>query len=434
MSFLSVIPLAFCASIAMALPPVVAPFELSNPPVSCVEEAVPSLPSDGIVTEKFGYHDEITELLERTSGQLNETDSTFEDDWLLLNGAKDAQSKISSIYEAAKLNHMPPQILTGALLQESSMADLGISEDFGNWSCGIGQLNLLEWCQWANHASAEIKKQIHWPTKELDNYLKLNPGGDFCSGSFLRAAHIKPFYEKGLHRLRKNSPSEPAFLLSLKWLAEPDFISYEDAKPIINQVSELAPRCKRRNRFNDECLAIKPSRSEEQATFIRFILAKNFAEYCSDHRYGIPAKAYILRMIFESLPESIQNSQRYSESQSYPRSCLQESQSSAYPLQIGWLLADTVYNAGEEILPGVYTYWKKMNLEPDQVGPKELASAVDFSLSQRRFKKHMTPIGRCEAKFHIRNVIRNITLPGRIILPKNEETQDNECKLQSSSN
>ena len=409
--------------------------DLKNPPVACVEEAVPSFPNDYLVSEPFGFHPEIQEVLDRTRGNLYIGFPHLEDDWRLLNSASHAKSKIETIYQTANRYDMPAQILTGALLQESSMADFGINEDFGNWSCGIGQLNILEWCDWAIHQDPSTQDEIQWPRKEANRVIRENPGLDVCSGYFLRASFAKPFYTIGMKRLRADGIQRPDFLLSNETFMNPKRIENYQVWDGINIESLKKTHCTRKNRYNSECLKISKTDNETHAASLRFLITQNFTEHCADYHYGIPAKGHTLRAIFDTLPKEIKESQHYEENESYSRNCYQNQKSKVYPLQLGWLLADIVYNAGDEILPGIMNYQKKNHLDWNTMEPNQLVQAVHETLKIKKYNRHLTPIGRCEARFHIQNVIKNVTLPDAKIVdstPEDNQSCDQDGNLKST--
>jgi hypothetical protein len=391
--------------------------ELAALPVMCVEEAIPSLPTDGISGPTFSEHDWLADILTETHGGiLDETSKNFHTNYSALGGARDAPAKMREIYAAANANDMPPQILTGALIQESDMLDLSISTDANNWSCGIGQINLLEWCAWANQETPEVKSRIHWPSAEVAQLMKENPETDLCSGYFMRAAFAKPFYDIGTERLVNARPqvvkTDLDMVLSEKNMLEPKPIAYDDLSWALDNITRAKMSCPHRNRYNEECLTIKPVKNEVKAAYLRYLMAKSFAENCSLHENGIPAKAYNLRLIHDALPASIKAAQQYPEHSTYARTCLLHPTTRAYPLSVSWMLADTVYNAGEEILPGIYEYWKRVKWTPEEVGPEQLAVSVDYALKEKKVTKHMADDGVCESQFHIRSVVKNMTLPG----------------------
>jgi len=51
-------------------------------------------------------------------------------------------TKVKAVYDASDLYGVPAHVLTGAIYQESLFSPLGISDDGGNFSCGMEQINL----------------------------------------------------------------------------------------------------------------------------------------------------------------------------------------------------------------------------------------------------------------------------------------------------
>jgi hypothetical protein len=416
--------------------------DLSALPATCVEETAPSFPSDNLASgDSYALHEQIKTMMERTNGNFdNENAEHFLDDWGLFLSASDAKAKVEDIYAAANAQNMPPQVLTGALMQESSMGNLGISRDFNNWSCGIGQLNVNEWCDWANQADPATQAQIGWPTAEIAavvaaNHVKGKDDLDVCSGNFLRAQHVKPFYDAGMKKMCDGHMNRPESML-VRDEMNAAIPSFEDAAADMDFTTKMPVsklNCKHRNRYNDECLTIKPTKNEAAAANLRYLIAKSFSTSCTDHTFGIPAKAYNLRLIHDELKPYITQAQQYPEGSTYARKCMQTPTSRAYPLSVSWLLADAVYNAGEEIIPGVEKYWTDHHMTPEQVSPRDLVNAIDYTLNERKYKKHLELIGICEARFHIRNVVRNMTLPGSDLMGT-DPAQSAECKNLEDNN
>ncbi len=406
--------------------------------VACVEEAIQSFPEDGLSAgDDLGWHKDINEMMKRTGGKLNEADPKFAADWLLQMGATGAKSKLQTIYEVADANDMPPQILAGALSEESSMADFGLSRDYGNWSCGIGQLNLLEWCVWANSATTKTKNEIAWPTAEIEYYLKENQNRDICSAAFIRSALAKPFYVLAMKRMQAGDLSRPEFLLTSKYISEPTTLSFEEAAPMLDWVRDKKIPCKRRNRQNDECLEIQPSLDEAKATHLRYSMAKSFTEHCGEHQYGIPARGRILRSIFDSLPEEYRLNKQNTDSGTYSRKCLHEPKFKGTPLAVGWLVTEAVYNAGEEILDGLAHYWHTEHRRIDDVTPDGFLLAMENTIEKEKYKKRLDPVGRCEGEFHTRNLIKDMSLPGATLIdhlfPPTAECRDIIEKYHASA-
>src|SRR5690606_1495929 len=99
-----------------------------------------------------------------------------------------------AVYEASLAYDIPVQTLIGGLYQESLFSELGIASDGGNYSCGIGQANLLEWCGWASEQSEDLRQKLSWPNVR-------------CSE--LSLSLVKPFYQIALKKLK----GEPEYKL-----------------------------------------------------------------------------------------------------------------------------------------------------------------------------------------------------------------------------
>jgi hypothetical protein len=438
--------------------------DLSNPPVDCVEESIPSFPlvspafpGDQLATDDFGAHEELLgeitdntppgvtlketdsdlvgELMKQWSVNNSKDESTkdYANEWTLFEGAIDAKAKSALIYSAANQVGMPPQVLAGSLIEESSMVDMGISIDYGNWSCGIGQTNANEWCLWANHAPADLQAKINWPTAEIAAFYAQNPGiaerSDYtadnwiCSGYFLRAAHAKPFFDKGMEKFKEKDSLAQEYELSSKWIPE---VSFEDAQATLDSVTNHEMNCPSENKQDDECLKVQKTRDEGAAANLRYLMAKSFAMNCDHHEFQIPAKAYILKSIYDHLGEDdkknpqfadqLKQAQQYPAGSSYGRKCNTKVTTNSYPLSVSWLLADVVYNAGDAIEEDIFQYWKNNHWSAETISPQQLVDSIDYSLAQRKSQKHMTEIGQCEARFHLRDVLCDLTLPGQKIM------------------
>ncbi|MEK7355201.1 MAG: hypothetical protein AAB250_02040, partial [Bdellovibrionota bacterium] len=163
----------------------------SNPPVMCVEEVVPDVPDRAcpdlsmvvdIAKEPLdAYIDPVDlpywkarkyripycrskEILAReTATPGTFTPGTMALVNMRLKATAKHDLKVDAIYSASRASGVPALALTGALMQESLFAELGISDDGDNFSCGVAQINLYEWCNWANGLSAAKKLEIGWP-------------------------------------------------------------------------------------------------------------------------------------------------------------------------------------------------------------------------------------------------------------------------------
>ena len=312
--------------------------------------------------------------------------------WMRVLSLKDTAGKIDEIDDASERTGMPSQILFGALTQESLMADLGLAQDGGNFSCGIGQLNIQEWCRFAQAASPGLQRQMGWPRGQT---------GEICSDPVLMPVLAKPFYEIGL----KNLGAAPSY--------------------------RLLPEHLKNIKFEDVVAEFPDASSEIQ--HLRFSAVQSFLANCSDYRYGIPAKAHELERIFHtSVPEALQGVQTYSKGESFHRACRGKA-ADVYPLHTGWLLADAIYNAGPGIVTSLEYY-----LDLDAVStnspqtwlnfrPTDLISALYWAgkynsqtgfLESFDFDGHLqnrTWYKSCVVQRHIARVIQHVTLPGYLI-------------------
>ena len=321
--------------------------------------------------------------------------------WMRVLSLKNTSGKIDSIYQASEKTGMPSQILLGALTQESLMADLGLAADGGNYSCGIGQLNIQEWCRFAQSASPDLQRQMGWPRELIQAYLGTHADAEICADPLLLPALASPFYKIGLERLG----DLPSYRLQPEHLKNINFEEVVDGFPAAG----------------------------EDLQRLRFGAIRSFLSSCSDFRYGIPAKAHELERIFyTSVPRALREAQTYPLGQSFHRSCRGE-KSGVYPLHSGWLLADAVYNAGPAVVSSLEYYLRLdpvssnspntwMDFEPTDLisalywGGKynpdtELLESFDFDGNRHT----RTWFKTCVVQRHIARVIQHVTLPGYLL-------------------
>jgi hypothetical protein len=367
---------------------------LAQPKVGCVEEVIPSLPGD--------FPDMTADVRAHWDKQIRDSQSVlnaqmpkfagYGDSWANIEATKSAPGKANAIYQAADLYDLPPLVLTGALLQESSMAEFGISRDYGNWSCGLGQLNINEWCRWARAASPTIQSRTGWPIQEVADFIKSRPGQDLCGYGYLTPELAKPFHDIGIARLRAEEPGAREFMLLQDEILQPTRIEYPQV------AAELRAIVKKAKLPTDSALEK-----------LRFLIAKHFAENCSDYRNGIQAKASTLKTIFDTLPLEIQTAQHYKPGEHLERTCMRKTRSTAYPLSVGWLLADAIYNAGDQMVPAIYQYQAHSGKTWEQFRPSDLIAAIHFAI--KKDKSGMSAIGKTEGMYHIQNVVNDVTWP-----------------------
>jgi hypothetical protein len=330
----------------------------------------------------------------------------YQDTWVYVKATDAREEKIAAIYDAADLYNMPPTVLAGALLQEETLYDQGVVSDFGNWACGIGQINVNDWCDWANNASSDVKDRIAWPQASIEAFLKTHPSTNPCDTNFIKPDYAKPFQQIFLKRMHKEHPDFPEYMLDASYTQKPERIEYKDVEIELREIT--AQHLKERG--DDPLEAVK---NEREAEALRFEIARNFVENCSDHHNGVPALAYTIKKVFDSLPKDLREAQQFTADHPRKPGCERVPVTTAYPLQVGWLLADAVYNAGDEILPGVYHYQKSHHISAEAFGPQELVNAIDYALSLKH--TGISAIGKKEAVGHIRGVVNNARSANREI-------------------
>jgi hypothetical protein len=310
--------------------------------------------------------------------------------WMMVNGSMQGKEKTAAIYEASQKYDMPPQILMGALRQESLLSSIGISADGNNYSCGIAQLNIQEWCHAMSEKSDAEKDQMGWP-RQID-----------CSASQLPTTVVKPFYDIAIQRLN----GRPLFTNEPK--------DYEGI-----QFAEVAREF--------------PNGSAElQQT--RFQAAQSFIRNCQQIKLSILAKAKVLRNLFDTyVPAYLKNGHKYSAGQKFNKSCQQPYRSSYYPLHTGWLMAVAMYNAGPAQSKLVEHYFEIKEGESPVLTPADLVEALHWGGKVRWFFGEVAFKGinggsytqtwfkSCIVQRHVARVVQHVTSPGAFILKSLEE-------------
>ncbi len=341
--------------------------------------------------------------------------------WMFVEGERDSAKKARAIALAANENRMPPQVLLGALTQESLLANLGIADDGGNFSCGIGQVNLQEWCNYVHSRPESEAVALGWPVSQERAALGVSastPWADLatqaCGSSVLSLELVRPFHRIAETRLA----GLPGYKLNaghFKGIALADVIGS------------------------------LPSGSTAMTAF-RFASARAFIDRCSDLNTGIRAKAWNLAKLHSLwVPSSAKQSQTYVAGVKFNRVCAQSVTTREYPLSLAWLLAVSAYNAGPRMLDLVAhsrkvtrtefqtrTFWNAMdplrviesifwgakyNPETDLLDYRDLGGVARSNLW---FKQ-------CVAQRHIARVIQHVTLPGEQIARSFEEIAGFTC-------
>lgn len=386
----------------------------SQPPVGCIEEFVPQplsvpcpdlsqvsdpnveIPSTWSTAEvQFWNVDHRTNLMVCRAAEIdrrhrlglqNFSDSVLQVAWMRLSAAENQSEKILAIEEAAQRVGMPAQILFGAIKQESLLSNLGLTPDGNNYSCGMGQINIQEWCRSISALPEAEQMKLGWPV------------GISCDPAFLPTRLLAPFYAIGMSELG----NRPDYLLQS-----------EHFKSItLEQVVEQFPA----------------GTAREQN--LRFSAAQSFLRHCQNPKLGIFAKATELKHLFETyVPRPMRKANRYHWSERFVRDC-SHTPSRYVPLHTGWLLAVAIYNAGPKqvsllshyfgLTPQSFNHartWREMNpldlIEGLHWGGKysESDNLLHFRslkgerLTQSWFKS-------CIVQRHIARVIQYVTLPG----------------------
>jgi hypothetical protein len=338
-----------------------APVDWSQPPLGCVEEMVPHVeprpcldlravanpmkdwPANLTPAEKdFWYshrrglnYCRANELMAREAKQPgSQPADNVELGWMITESVKNTDVKIAAIYEAASQSSVPPHILTGAVYQESLFTELGLSDDGGNFSCGVEQINLHGWCLWANKQSHAEKKAMDWPATAVD-----------CEDSDVVGLElIRPFYDIALTRLN----GLPEYRLQASHFQNIP-LSAVEAKWPATDPGTLA---------------------------LRYQVIRSFIDNCSDPHRGILAKANELRALYNGLISSaFKNKDRYTGAQRFQRQCQQVPKDNAYPLHTGWLMTVAAYNAGSRAVDAIafYNRWDRRAFN-DPATVKDFAS------------------------------------------------------------
>lgn len=389
------------------------PLDWSNPPVNCIENLVPkffpcldlsgveNLLSDlppGLSESETKFwtieHRADLALCRAKEVQRRETlrpgttsKDVLEWAWMWMKQSEHIDEKINSIYETAENIGMPPQILFGALKQESLLSDLGITVDGSNFSCGIGQINLIEWCEYMRSLPEIEQLRLGWPI------------GLSCGAETLTTELVRPFYDLAIKKME----------------GRPDY--------------ELTPMEFKGITLLDVASAFPSGDPKLQEN--RFFAALSFVLNCSDFHLGIEAKGNALRLIFQnSVPEGLKKAQTYLPTSESPFICTRPYRSKYYPLHTGWLLADAIYNAGGREV-GLLEYYFRMKRSTHESGqawrnlsPIDLIEGLHWggkwnpSTKKIEFKDVYGLKGSqswyksCVVQRHIANVIQYVALPG----------------------
>jgi hypothetical protein len=302
--------------------------------------------------------------------------------WMIVEGGKNASQKLQSILAASQKHTIPPHVLIGALTQESLLASLGISPDGGNYSCGIAQMNIQEWCTSLSSFSISEKERLGWPSS--------------ISCSDLPSTIIEPFYEIARTRLG----NRPAYQITAS-----DFLGISQG-----QVAASFPP------------------GNEQLQSMRFRAITSFLKHCQDPTLSIPFKAQTLKGLFNQfVPVALKNQQVYKSGQTFNRRCASPYPSKYYPLHTGWLIAVASYNAGPRQTQLVEHYFQVSNNDFPELTPLDLIEALHWGgrvqdnstrvyyTGQNQRPMSQTWYKSCVVQRHTARVVQHVTIPGQTL-------------------
>ncbi len=384
----------------------------AQPPLMCVEDVIPGIPSkpcpdlSGLTNplkdepvlpeaelawwknQKFGlsYCRSVEVFRREDAHPGSQTAGAIELSWMRVNAVKDRDLKVKTVYDAAAANGVPPHILTGAFMQESIFAPLGLADDGGNFSCGLGQINMTEWCDWAEAQPNAKKKSMNWPSGPVDCFTE-------ASKTF-----AQPYYEIALQRLG----GLPSYQMTAAQLQNIPLSLVSHAWADVS--SDVQKR--------------------------RHQIATAFLKSCMKIEDAIPAKAFQLKKLYTLfVPEGLKQHEVYKSKEKFNKQCLQPQNSKVYPIQTAWLLAVGAYNAGGKVQDAMaYTRrWsqKEVGDKATFVGfdPQDLIASIynvgklNPKTGKVEFKDldgnlaSWSPFKICILQRHIARVVQHVTQP-----------------------
>lgn len=317
--------------------------------------------------------------------------------WMIVEGGKDTEAKLEAVLSAAKKYSMPPQILLGALTQESLFANLGISPDGGNYSCGVSQLNIQEWCDGISLIPATERAKLNWPQVDCRS---------------LPSTIVSPFYEIAKQKLG----SRPAYMINKK-----DFqgITFEQVEASLKGSVETKK--------------------------ILFQAIDSFIQNCQNPHFAIPFKAQALNKLFvKFVPAKLRWQNRYTGEESFSKSCQNKYDSPYYPLHTGWLLAVASYNAGPRQVQLLEHYFNVKDDNFPLLKPTDLIEALYWGGKVKPENRKVYYVGQngrllsqpfyksCVVQRHIARVIEHVSKPGKVLARSLEEEPCSSSSVPAS--
>jgi hypothetical protein len=298
--------------------------------------------------------------------------------WMISEGGKNPEGKLNSVVLASKKYNIPPHVLIGAITQESLLASLGISPDGGNYSCGIAQLNISEWCQGMQSLTPAERTRLGWPA---------------ISCSSIASSQIAPFYEIASNRLG----TRPDYQINAS-----DFSGITSADVGLPETT--------------------------------FQAVSSFINNCQNDELSIRFKAANLSSLFKNfVPAPLRARETFAENSQRVAQCRINNTTNYWPLHTGWLLAVAMYNAGPRVAGLVEHYYQVSENNFPTITPTDLVEALHWggkvrpgtsvvaftnqagkTLTQSWYKS-------CVVQRHVSRVVQHVTLPGRTILSSLEK-------------
>lgn len=298
--------------------------------------------------------------------------------WMVTKGGINPQGKLKSVVSASQKFGIPPHILIGAITQESLLASLGISPDGGNYSCGIAQLNISEWCQGMQTLTQAEKDALKWPA---------------ISCSSVVSAQVAPFYFIAVKKLGKRPEYQ---------------IDASDFSGITSTDVKLPDTT--------------------------FKAVNSFINNCQNDELSIRFKAANLRNLFVNfIPAAMRSREQYPAEATRPSSCRINNTTSYYPLHTGWLLAVAAYNAGPRVAGLVEHYYQVRNGTLPEMTPKDLVEALHWGGKVKAGTSQVVFTGQngktltqswyksCVVQRHVARVVQHVTMPGQTVLKSLEQ-------------
>jgi hypothetical protein len=313
--------------------------------------------------------------------------ATLEQAWMVIDGGKQVAEKLEAIEAATLKYQIPPQILIGAMKQESLMSSLGISPDGGNYSCGMAQLNIQEWCLSMKRLPEVERIALGWPSIS-------------CEPESIPTDIVKPFYEIAI----KRAGDRPSYKLTSE-----DFIGITK-KDVTSSFS--------RSGIKD----------------LQFQAVTSFVKNCQNIYLSVNFKARTLKSLFENfVPTPMREAELYEPGETFSRACKNAYTPRAYPLHTGWLLAVAMYNAGPQQAKLLEHYYKVKDNKFPSINPLGLLEALHWGGKWKKrtddliFKDQygdkytQSWFKSCIVQRHVARVIQHVTLPAESIAKSLEQ-------------